>query len=919
METGQTLTLDFEADEMVSVVKTKIQEKKGIKVEDQILVFNETLLKDWYSLERYNVKTDSMLYLYKENKVKIISPTSKTYNSNKIDLNVTANFEVDKWWYKLNNGDKVFFEPNLTLSLENDNYNLYIYANDSDGNIYSDFLDNGFKMLVNFSGVWSEPYISFDSNGNYYVCFKDENKNGHLYRFDSLSNKIWNLNINLSGSQYRIQADLNDDLILFRQKKMPEYKNIGYLEKYDKNSSLIWSQLINESSSNPKLFINSNNEIILIYAEELKSQNNFIWRKYTSSGNFISKKNLTLDMGNTGKSILYNDELFLTTEIGHKNIAFQRINNNGIIINEMNITARDENFLLLPEKEKNIYYYISKENNLTILKYDLEFNIIGNKTFSFPFEIRNYIYSSFLNSKKELYVPIGSENHLKPKTLLLKVNKDLDLIYLKNLTYNENTVNQFGLKGIDDNDYLEFSFKYLDNYIIWKTNDEQDITYELSKEPNLGESTEYFHNNEYYISTNTYGGSIHKHVNYAFKIDFIDSDGDGLDDKDDKLNDKVDKEKVKGFDKIKIKVNNASSSGSFDDIRNITVDDEDKPVIQFKHNFTKSNLNFNNVSVKKDKNFLIVNLSNQLQINYNKTLWIDDNDFVKFCVIDKDIRDENDISDDCSGVNEYVFDSCLGNSTGVTISGITCIDHGSRLEVQNLRHSALFGTPNSDSSSSISTSGSSYKGKEYDINFFDNFNEVKLRTRDEIKFEFDDKEYILKIRKIYSNSIKIQFDGKKDYFKINLEDTLSFDLNNDGNKDLILEVIDLSSKYVYLNYNLIEKNLDKSEKEDKIFLPIENNSFTNNLNLINNNISSLKINTNHLINKINLNENLSLNNFNQSIVESNPNKFNINFKYFNAYEYFVIFFILFLFFILFSYYISERRQYFQRLKNNKKK
>ncbi|MFH0860640.1 MAG: hypothetical protein V1921_05520 [Candidatus Altiarchaeota archaeon] len=40
---------------------------------------------------------------------------------------------------------------------------------------------------------------------------------------------------------------------------------------------------------------------------------------------------------------------------------------------------------------------------------------------------------------------------------------------------------------------------------------------------------------------------------------------------------------------------------------------------------------------------------------------------------------------------ETDFASCLGNSTGVTSSGITCIDDGSVIRVSNLSYSAVKG------------------------------------------------------------------------------------------------------------------------------------------------------------------------------------------------------------------------------------
>lgn len=69
----------------------------------------------------------------------IYSPANKTYNTTEkiidINLNVTANELIDKWWYNLNDSNNVTFTPNTTLKLGSGYYKLTVYANDSAGNV----------------------------------------------------------------------------------------------------------------------------------------------------------------------------------------------------------------------------------------------------------------------------------------------------------------------------------------------------------------------------------------------------------------------------------------------------------------------------------------------------------------------------------------------------------------------------------------------------------------------------------------------------------------------------------------------------------------------------------------------------------------------------------------------------------------
>ncbi|NJE60163.1 right-handed parallel beta-helix repeat-containing protein [Thermococcus sp. 21S7] len=60
--------------------------------------------------------------------VTIISPEEKVYDTATIDLNVTANKPVDEWRYSLNGGKNVTFEPNTTITAQNGENLLAVYA-----------------------------------------------------------------------------------------------------------------------------------------------------------------------------------------------------------------------------------------------------------------------------------------------------------------------------------------------------------------------------------------------------------------------------------------------------------------------------------------------------------------------------------------------------------------------------------------------------------------------------------------------------------------------------------------------------------------------------------------------------------------------------------------------------------------------
>ncbi|MFH2028271.1 MAG: hypothetical protein ABIJ08_03995 [Nanoarchaeota archaeon] len=284
-----------------------------------------------------------------------------------------------------------------------------------------------------------------------------------------------------------------------------------------------------------------------------------------------------------------------------------------------------------------------------------------------------------------------------------------------------------------------------------------------------------------------------------------DLDGDNIPDILDKLYYNETYVNKSGVIRLNITVGGNKTNQSFSDVQEVRFYDQNTLLFNFSFNFSKYSLDLSNVTIIKSTNYILINLSAQLQTN--KTIYMTDSNFMSLCVKDAEINSIDQMSAGCTGSNETDFTLCLGGT--LTLGNITCTDQGTTIQFDSLMHSAIRGTPlTTPAATSSPASGGSFSGSA-GITYSTITTTPTSRTLREQKnyfFWIDPSGtktiHTYEIADIVEGKIRLIVDNTS--YDLLVNTSLDIDLNKDKISDLRFTLIKTHLPFADIIFNLIE-------------------------------------------------------------------------------------------------------------------
>jgi hypothetical protein len=642
--------------------------------------------------------------------VSFLSPTNISYNTTIITIQVQNNSDANLVWID-NQTDNITYYSSFDINLANGNYTYIVYSSDLAGNInssrinfyvdtstplFSSIVSNNASIIGNGLALFNATILN--SNGSAWIVINNtilESTNtsateynasynilfegNYEYYWYSYSNGSSNLYAASNTTIYTVNA--TDIIAPNATLNLPENNSfVNSSVNFSANLSDITSIIMDTESGIRNATINIYNNSGIVnqtttnFAEGTLSTSvgiivslvdgiyNWFYSLFDFNGNIFTTQNRTLTVDSIAPTI----QIIYPQNNSKLNTDTPTINYSISDDYPQSCWYDDEGYstgnLLANCRNISGEYFTEGEHNLTIYANDSSGNVNSLRMgfaidITPPLVILNNPTEQFFNDSSNLTSVVfncSASDKIQIKNISLYITRPLD----NNFIINQSQT----VSGTSNYSYWELNLS-VGNY-TWNC-----LSYDVA------------------------GNSIFASNNRTIVLNYSDSDGDGIRDTLDNINGNSTNLTSSGINNLNISFGGNSTQTSYDDVREVAFLDSSQKLANFTYNFTESRLDFSKINLIKGENYLIVNISEQLQKDYTKSIFIENNNFTQLCAKDAEITSITEMTVGCDAGDETNFTDCIGNNTGVSRNSLSCVDNGTLITVSNLAHSALRGTP----------------------------------------------------------------------------------------------------------------------------------------------------------------------------------------------------------------------------------
>jgi len=618
------------------------------------------------------------------------------------------------------------------------NLTCYATATDAEGENITYFGEWHRNNSTFVGEYWNKTYeegesnfaysIAVDSSGNAYVTGYSNNgvdSDFYTIKYSSSGSEILNITYD-SGELDRAKGIAVDSVgnIYVTGDSDKQGDSDFYTIKYNSSGSPLWNNTYDSGLEDyaSSIAIDSAGNIYVVGSSDNGGLYDYLTIKYNSSGSYLWNK--TYDSGNEDAAyslaVDSSGDIYVT---GHSDWHFYTIKYNSSGSHVWNKTYDSGNeeqaYGIAVDSSGNVYVTGYSDNEGNYDYYTIKYNSSGSHVWNKTYDSRENDTATGIavDSVGNIYVTGYSDvadyydNEVDRDYRTIKYNSSGSHVWNKTYDSRENdtatgiavdSVGNIYVTGDSDNgaDYDYSTLKYKDGFISSSTASGNLTLVDIleSEFTNTGEVWKAC------IKPMDDNGTLGNESCTSNLTILADTDNDGMPDIFDGLLYNESYVATTGISSLNITVGgNYTNESYYEGVYEIKFNDGASLLMNFSHNFTESSLDLSNVTITKATNSLIVNLSGQVQPNFSKTLYIEDNSFASLCVKDAEVSSVSEISSSCTGANETNFTSCLGGSA--TINGITCVDTGTTIKIDNLSYSAILGTPATSPTSPSSGGG----------------------------------------------------------------------------------------------------------------------------------------------------------------------------------------------------------------------